>query len=127
MKDSYIRQVLLTQRIQWTNERNELVQKALASEDYDEKDVFYRKAAVFGIRLDSIGEVIREIDKPGCSDTHRARSFQKHMREMTRLRYRDRPANSLNDALDQEVISQFYKDGVVVNNPKGFSSLVEKV
>ena len=127
MHDKYIRQALLTQRIQWGKEQSELLAQAQACEVFEEKDVLYRKAAVLGIRLDSIGEVIRKIDKPNCSNMERARAFQHHNREMSRLKYRERPVGVVSDALDQEVISQFYKDGVVVNAPKGISSLVDKV
>lgn len=127
MKDAYIRQFLLTQRIQWTREQTELLNQARSSEVFEEADEFYRKAAVLGMRLDSIGEVVREIDKPNCSDVTRARAFQHHMRNMARLKYRQRPVGVSVDAIDQEVISQFYKDGVVVNNPKGSSAFADLV
>lgn len=118
MKDQYIRQRMLEQNMKWTAERNAFVEKALASEDYDEKDEYYRQAAVLGIRLDSIAKVIREISDVNCSDQQRTRAFQRHNRDMERLKYRKRPAHLLQDAIDTEVISQFYKDGVVVNNPE---------
>ncbi len=117
MKDQYIREYLLKQHMGWNTERNKLVQKALASDIYEEKDECYRQAAVLGIRLASIEKVTKDISAPDCSDATRARSFQRHSRDMARLKYRTRPDHVTQDAIDTEVISQFYSDGVVVNDP----------
>lgn len=118
MKDAYIRQQLLQQQLRWSAERAALVKQAVAAEDYEEKDECYRKAAVLGIRLDSIAQVTRAIGEVNCTDIQRARAYQKHMRDMQRLKYTPRPPHLTQDGIDTEVISQFYTEGVVVNAPR---------
>ena len=126
MNDSYIRNTVFANHLKWTKEQRELLEKTESAETFEEKDELYRKAAVLGIRLDSVGQVIRDLDKPDCSQAARTRAFQRHMRDMARLKYRPRPVGVISDATDQEVISQFYKDGVVINKPKGFTALSTK-
>lgn len=109
MKEDYVRKTLLEQHIKWSGEYSTYLEKAKATEDMEEKDVAYRHAAVLGMRLDSISKATAVLNGKLEFNGGWVRAFQKHMRDMAKLKYRDRPAHMQYDQLDVEVMSQFFQ------------------
>lgn len=108
MKETTIRAMLLLQHMKFAKERDEYLAKALATEDWEEKDVLYRKAAVAALRIDSVANVVEQIKGMGAG-LKMQRVLQKHTRDMARLKYTERPAHMQSDGLDMEVMSQFFQ------------------
>lgn len=117
MNADYIRKQMLEQHVKYSGEYSTYLEKARAAEDYEEKDTYYRMAAVLGIRLDSISKVTAVLNgkEAGLSLT---REFQRHTRDMAKLKYRPRPPHLQSDALDMEVMSQFFQSDDAEQNEK---------
>lgn len=117
MNADYIRKQLLEQHVRYSNEYSTYLEKAQACEDHEEKDTYYRMAAIAGLRLDSISKVTAVLNgkEVGLSLT---REFQRHNRDMAKLKYRPRPAHLQSDALDMEVMSQFFQSDDAEQNEK---------
>lgn len=117
MNEAHIRKQLLIQNMDYSADRSNLLKQAAEAETYEEKDIAYRKAAVTGLRIDSVLKTIKEVNE-ATGDLGRQRAFQRHMRDMKRLKYTDRPAFATSDGLDMEVMSQFFQSDDPEQNQK---------
>ena len=117
MNEAHIRKQLLIQNMDYSADRSNLLKQAAEAETYEEKDLAYRKAALAGLRIDSVLKTIKEVNE-ATGDLGRQRAFQRHMRDMRRLKYTERPAFATSDGLDMEVMSQFFQSDDPEQNQK---------
>lgn len=110
MKQDYARKILLEQHVKWSGEYSVYLERARAAkpEEFEVKDENYRRAAVLGIRLDSISRVTAIMNGQDDDKIGWLRAMQRHMRDMARLKYRERPVHMQSDGIDMEVMSQFF-------------------
>ena len=109
MKPEYIRQQLLKQMLEYTQGRNKHLSESAAAETYETKDEAFRRAAVFGLRMTSVAKVVDVLNGKLQVSGGVVRAYQHHMRDMAKLKYKERPAHMQSDQLDMEVMSQFFQ------------------
>ncbi len=109
MKPEYIREQLLKQQLEYIQCRAKHLKDSVSAETYEEKDECFRKAAVFGLRIASVAKVTDILNGKTEASGGVVRAYQKHMRDMAKLKYKERPSHMTSDQLDMEVMSQFFQ------------------